>query len=92
MGKERFKKNNQTWIKAKSLPIGRGIKQKAYLPLYLKPASKNPTNVETKRLKTTQMWDQEKRKEICWQPAKIKERVRKTITKYMNIYSFMYLL
>jgi len=53
METKRFKKNNQTWIKAKSLPIGRGIKQKAYLPLYLKPASKNPTNVETKRLKTT---------------------------------------
>ena len=37
METKRFKKNNRTWVKAKSLPIGRGIKQKAYLPLYLKP-------------------------------------------------------
>jgi len=35
------KKNNQTWIKAKSLPIGRGIKQNARKSLGNQPKSKN---------------------------------------------------
>ena len=37
------KKNNQTWIKAKSLPIGRGIKQKSLVAIVFKtPPPKIP--------------------------------------------------
>ena len=81
------KKNNQTWIKAKSLPIGRGIKQKSLVAIVFKtPPPKIPQTWKQKDQKPP------KRKEISWQPAKIKESVRKMITKYMNIQSFMYLL
>ena len=51
METKRFKKNNQTWIKAKILPIGCGIKQKAYLPLYLKPRIQKSHKHGNKKIK-----------------------------------------
>ena len=46
METKRLKKNNETWIKAKSLPIRRGMKQKAQLPLYLKPHKRGNKKIE----------------------------------------------
>ena len=45
-----LKKNNETWIKAKSLPIRRGMKQKALLPLYLKPHLQKPHKRGNKKI------------------------------------------
>ena len=46
---------------------------------------KKQPNVDQSKKLTDRTWDQAKRKEISWKPAKIKECARKMITKYTDI-------